>query len=176
VIELDHVLIAGRDERGVEGGRHPAWGTANRILPLDGCYLEFIEVVDEERAAKSRVGQWVAAAPKGRPFGWAVRTDSIETVAERLGIEVADGARGALRWRMGGVAEAAAEPYLPFYIQWGEGSAHPGSGSGGVEMLELSGDPERLAEWLGPHQLPISVRPGTPAVKQVVLSTGVSVP
>jgi hypothetical protein len=106
----------------------------------------------------------VAGAPYARPFGWAVRTDDIQTVADRLGLEIADGARGDLRWRLAGVAEAAAEPLLPFFIQWAPGTPHPGNGSGGVEGLELSGDPARLNEWLGPHDMPITVRSGPPSV------------
>ena len=143
---------------------------------MSGCYIEFVGVVDEDEAAASPFGRWVSAATPGRPFGWAVRTDSIETVAERLGIAIADGARGELRWRLAGVAEAAAEPSLPFFIQWAEGSAHPGAGTDGIERLELTGDPERLADWLGPHQLPISIRRGTPAVERVVLTNGLALP
>ena len=120
--------------------------------------------MDEAQAASSLFGRWVASAPHGRPFGWAVRTDGIEAVADRLGLEIADGARGELRWRLAGVAEAVAEPCLPFFIEWAAGTPHPGSGSGGIERLELAGDPARLDEWLGPHDLPISVHPGTPSV------------
>ena len=30
----------------VEGGRHSGHGTANRIIPLGGCYVELLAVVD----------------------------------------------------------------------------------------------------------------------------------
>jgi Glyoxalase-like domain len=99
-----------------------------------------------------------------------VRTDDIEAVAERLGIEIADGARGALRWRLAGVAEAAAEPCLPFFIQWAPGSAHPSGGPRRLEQLDLTGDPARVAAWLGPHSLPIVVERGSPAVAGITLS------
>jgi hypothetical protein len=132
--------------------------------------------VDAEQAARSRVGQWVAAAAVGHPLGWAVRTDGIDAVAERLGIAIADGARGELRWRMAGVAEAAAEPSLPFFIEWAPGSDHPGTGSGRIAELQLSGDPGRLADWLGPHDLPVSIHRGSPAVERVVLEGGRVVP
>ena len=36
-------------------------------------------------------------------------------------------------------------------------------------MLRLDGDAARLAAWLGAHRLPITVRPGTPAVAGIVL-------
>src|SRR2546423_7910204 len=77
----------------VPGGRHPGWGTANRIVPLGDAYIELIAVVDEQEAAGSGFGRWVASAPAGRPFGWAVRTDDIAAVAARLGLRVDEGAR-----------------------------------------------------------------------------------
>ena len=80
-LELDHVLIAVADLAAaarelevrhglasVEGGRHPGWGTANRIVPLGDTYLELIAVVDEAEAAESPFGRWVAAAQPG-PLG-----------------------------------------------------------------------------------------------------------
>jgi hypothetical protein len=73
--ELDHVLIAVadlmaaaraiEDEHGLmasEGGWHPGWGTANRIVPLGDAYLELVTVVDAAEAARSPFGQWVAAS------------------------------------------------------------------------------------------------------------------
>ncbi|HEY8778025.1 MAG TPA: VOC family protein [Gaiellaceae bacterium] len=73
-MELDHVLIAVGDlaaaahefevEHGlasIEGGRHPGWGTANRIVPLGKSYLELVAVVDQDEAARSDFGRWVAA-------------------------------------------------------------------------------------------------------------------
>ena len=54
-MELDHVLIAVADLAAaareiearhglasIDGGRHPAWGTANRIVPLGDSYLELV--------------------------------------------------------------------------------------------------------------------------------------
>jgi hypothetical protein len=34
----------------IEGGRHPGWGTANRIIPLGDAYIELVTVVDDEEA------------------------------------------------------------------------------------------------------------------------------
>ena len=90
-MELDHVLIAvadlataGREIEAryglvsIEGGRHPGWGTANRIVPLGDAYLELVTVVDEAEAARSSFGSWVAEASPAfaKPLGWAVRTTS----------------------------------------------------------------------------------------------------
>ena len=196
-MDLDHVLLAVTDLEAaarelqarhglasIEGGRHPGWGTANRIVPLGEAYLELVAVVDEAEAAQSPFGSWVAAAraTAPRPFGWAVRTGAIGPVARRLGLTVAEGSRAApdgrhLRWRLAGVKQAAAEPSLPFFIEWGPGTRLPGRAKAGhaagpvrIARLELDGDADRIATWLGAHRLPISVRPGAPAVARVVLA------
>jgi Glyoxalase-like domain len=196
-VELDHVLIAVTDLAAaarriearyglasVEGGRHPNWGTANRIVPLGTSYLELIAVVDQQAAADSTIGRWVAsgASRSGRPLGWAVRTGKLDETARRLGLTVSAGSRVAptgevLRWRSAGIQQAAVEPLLPFFIEWGRGVRLPGSTAvahpaapAGILKLLLEGDPGRLAAWLGDHALPIVVRAGSPAVAAIVLS------
>jgi hypothetical protein len=199
-LELDHAVIAVRDLdaaagelearyglSSVEGGRHAGWGTANRIVPLGEAYIELITVVDEDEAARSAFGSWVATRIQrepGRPLGWVARTDRLDEVAGRLGLTVSAGSRPGrdgrlLRWRLAGVDEATAEPALPFLVEWGEGTPLPGGApvahpAGAVELarLELDGDPDRVAAWLGDHSLPITVRPGAPAVTAVVLARG----
>jgi hypothetical protein len=195
--EVDHVLIAVPDLTAatqelearyglasVEGGRHPGWGTANRIVPLGQSYLELIAVVDEVEAAASRFGSWLvhASSTFARPLGWAVRTSGLDEVATRLGLDVVAGSRvtregRVLRWRSAGIEQAAAEPFLPFFIQWDDGTPLPGQTPAAhratgvhVANLHLGGDPERLAAWLGPHDLPITIRPGTPGLTRIVLA------
>ncbi len=177
-IEERHGLVS------VEGGRHPGWGTANRIVPLGETYIELIAVVDPAEAADSAFGSWVAAATttSGTPLGWAVRTDDLDEVAGRLGLKVAaksrkDASGRTLRWRVAGIEQAATEPSLPFFLEWGDGTPFPGRApvahhASAVEIasLELDGDRQRLADWLGSHRLPITVREGTPAVAGVILS------
>lgn len=197
-LELDHVLIAVADLgsaarefetryglASIEGGRHPGWGTANRIVPLGETYVELIAVVDEAEAAKTAVGRWVAQVRSelGRPLGWAVRTHELDDVARRLGLTVGAGSRATpggavLRWRSAGLDEAAAEPPLPFFIEWAQGTPFPGRASathrdGHVKLarLVLQGEPDRFAAWLGQHDLPITVRAGAPGVAEIVLSS-----
>jgi hypothetical protein len=197
-MELDHVIIAvpdldaaARELEGrhglasVEGGRHAGWGTANRIVPLGETYIELITVVDEAEAAGSAVGRWVAggtASDPGRPLGWVARTDRLDEVADRLGLAVSAGSRpgrdgAVLRWRLAGLEEAAAEPGLPFFVEWGEGTPLPGrtevphpAGAVGLAALELSGDAGRLSDWLGTEELPVTVVPGPPAITGIVLA------
>jgi hypothetical protein len=121
-VELDHVLIALADltasvedfeERyglgSVAGGRHVGWGTANRIVPLGDTYLELLAVVDQREAATSAFGNWIAQALVGRPLGWAVRTDNLAGIAQRLMLAVSSGSRPTsdgevLSWRNAGIA------------------------------------------------------------------------
>jgi hypothetical protein len=185
---LDHVLIAvpDLDAAGAAlearfglpsavGGRHPGFGTANRIVPLGSAYLELVAVADPERAAASAFGRWVASAPPSRPMGWAVRTGDLDAVARRLGLDVVPGSRVAadgtlLEWRMAGLDAAAAEPFLPFFIQWGRGTPFPGGGDGpGIERLVVRGDAARLRGWLGAAALSVDVRPGPATVLGIVV-------
>jgi Glyoxalase-like domain len=197
-VELDHVLIAVRDlaEAGrefevrhglasIEGGRHPAWGTANRIVPLGDSYLELVAVVDAFQASETAFGRWVAsgATGHGRPLGWAVRTSQLDEVARRLNLTVQAGSRTTpggdnLRWRTGGVDHAAAEPSLPFFIEWDKQTQFPGhavirhpAGTAKITSLVIDGDPRRVADSLGGHVLPIVVREGAPAVIAIYISS-----
>ncbi len=71
--------------------------------------------------------------------------------------------------RLTGVAEALAEPSLPFFVERGEGTPDPGEGAdaGGLTWVEVAGDAERLREWLGGVGLPVRVQPGEPALLAV---------
>jgi hypothetical protein len=198
LVELDHVLVAVADLAAaahdfesryglvsLEGGTHPGWGTANRIVPLGKTYLELVAVIDPIEAGESTFGQWVSrgASASGRPLGWAVRTRELDSVARRLGLNVTAGSRATpggaiLRWRSAGMDEAAAEPLLPFFIEWDSATEFPGrkaagdrAGVGRISRLALEGSASRLSAWLGTDLLPISVRAGAPAVASIVLWT-----
>jgi hypothetical protein len=186
-LAVDHLLIATADldaaAAAVErlglpvaaGGRHPGWGTANRIVPLGDAYVELVAAVDRTEAGSSPFGRWVAASPPG-PMGWAVRSDDLDATARRLGLHLVPGSRAApdgrsLRWRTAGVERAAAEPSLPFFIAWEPGVPFPGASGAALEIerIELRGDSTRLGEWLDGTELPVSVQPGPAAVERIVL-------
>jgi hypothetical protein len=194
-LAIDHVLIPVDDLAAagaivkarygltsVEGGRHPGWGTANRIVPLGDAYVELVAVIEPEVAALSIFGRWILGATPGQPLGWAVRTRAIAEVGQRLGLSIAEGSRATpdgdvLRWRSAGLDEATAEPGLPLFIEWADGVRLPGSApvqhpSGNVQLrrLSLAADPARLAHWLGENKLPLSVKRGRSGVVSVVLT------
>lgn len=196
-LELDHVLIAvadlaaaGRELEArhglasIEGGHHAGYGTANRLVPLGDSYLELVTVADESEAARSPFGSWVARmqSERGRPLGWAVRTHGLDAVARRLELTIRVGSRpmssgAVLRWRLAGLERVAAEPSLPFFIEWAEGAPFPGrvparhpAGAVRIAELRLAGDSDRLADWLGTQRLPIALRRGPSAVVSIVLA------
>jgi hypothetical protein len=195
-VEFDHVVIAVGDldaaarefaDRygldSVEGGRHPTLGTGNRIVPLADAYLELVTVVDPSLAEQNPFGRAVGSVggTASRPVCWVVRTNELDEVARRNDLSVTDGSRTtpdgrALRWRMAGLDRAMAEPSLPFFIEWADGTPHPGlepsTNRWRVAEIRLRGDAERLHAWLGDHFLPIALEAGEPAIASVVLAAG----
>jgi hypothetical protein len=170
-MHIDHVIWKAEDldrsaariaaEYGLRddgGGRHVGIGTHNRVFPLGGGYLEVLAVADPEEAMRSPLGQAIVQAPEGL-FGWAVAVEDIVAEAERLALEVTTIAREDLTARLAGVAQAVAEPWLPFFIQRDPGIADPGASGagGGIAWLELAGDADRLVAWLDGADLPLRI-------------------
>lgn len=186
-MRIDHVLWATDDldttaerfarEHGLPvrgGGRHVGLGTENRILALGGGYLELIAVVDADEAAASWIGRAVAGAPEGL-IGWAVVVEDVGEHAERLGLELTSIEREGFSARLAGVAEAMAEPWLPFFLQRAAGVADPGAAgdASAIAWIELAGDAERLRAWLGGEELPVRyAEGGPPGVRAVGLGSG----
>jgi hypothetical protein len=185
-VRIDHVIWKAQDldraaarvaaEHGLSddgGGRHVGIGTYNRVFPLG--YLEVLAVADPEEAKGSPLGQAIIAAPEGL-FGWAVAVDDIDAEATRLSVEVTTIAREDLTARLAGVAEAVADPWLPFFIQRDPGIADPGArgDAGGIGRLELAADAQRLSEWLDGAELPLRlVEDGGPlGLRALVLAWG----
>jgi hypothetical protein len=187
-VRIDHVIWVAGDLHatadrlaheyelpGGGGGRHLGIGTHNRVFPLGGGYLEVLAVADRQEAATSDIGRAVTAAPEGL-FGWAVAVEDVPAHAQRLGLEVTSIERDGLSAGLTGVAEAMAEPWLPFFIQRDPGIADPGAGgdAGGIAWIELAGDPERLHAWLGGgEELPVRYAAGeAPGLRAVGLGSG----
>ena len=191
-LELDHVVIAAADldtaareleERhglaSLPGGRHPDWGTANRIVPLGATYLELIAVVDEPTAARTVPGRWVTSAKAGQPLGWAVRTERPGRDRRPARPHGERGLAGDAGWRGPPLAKRRARaggrgarpPLLHRMARPRPRSPAARTQSAfEIRTLELEGDPDRLAAWLGDHALPLRVREGSPRVARVVLA------
>jgi hypothetical protein len=173
--DLDEAAALVRERLGltaVAGGQHDGQGTHNRIVPFgDGSYLELIAVSDPERAARSPVGSLVQAriALGDGLIGWAAAVQSVDAVAARLGTSVVVVERDGLTARLTAVAEALAEPALPFFIE--RSGQHrpvaPERAPGGITWIEVAGDARRVRDWLGGEELSIRVVDGSPAVLAV---------
>jgi hypothetical protein len=144
-----------------DGGMHPGFGTRNFILPLvGGVYLEVVGALDHPAADKAPFGQAVKArtANGGGWLAWVVSVDDITPIERRLGRESVEGHRRRpdgvdLRWRQVGVLDVLDDPALPFFIQWEDAeSSHPAvsdKAAAVIERMEICGDPDNVAEWLG---------------------------
>ncbi|HXF74386.1 MAG TPA: VOC family protein [Actinomycetota bacterium] len=199
MLRIDHVVFAVRDleaaaarlwrEHGlaaVPGGRHPAWGTGNAIVPLGEDYVELLAAVDEERARASDLGRAILerAEAGDRPFAVCLRTDDLDAVAGRLGLAIVEGMRTRpdgteLRWRSAGLDRTVHDPSLPFFIEWQvPPGLHPGAARArhlvrpaGIAWAVLGGDEGVLREWLGGASLPLRAVPGPPGLAAVGIAT-----
>lgn len=189
-LEIDHVIVCLPDlEQSVEsfesahgvasvaGGRHRGHGTGNRLVPLGETYIELVAVVDPDEADGSAFGSWVSdRAGRSGADGLAIRTDDLEGVCARLGIEPVamsrpDSDGEELNWRVAGIEHLVADG-LPFFIQWDiSPDRHPGRIEathpvGEVRLTEvvISGDRERLEDWTGGVE-GLAVEPGEPGVR-----------
>jgi hypothetical protein len=194
-MRIDHAIIAARDIDAVAdrlwqrhglaslpGGRHPGWGTHNRIVPLGGPYLEIIGVADDDEALRDPMGRWLLAhTASGDPLmGWCCETDALEDVAQRLGLALEPGGRDRpdgtrLTWRLAGRDVALGA--LPFFIAWDDPQSRPGLlsaphavGVQSIARIEVDCEPERLEGWVD-ADLPVEALGGNGGLHAVVIAT-----
>lgn len=159
------------------GGRHPHFGTHNRLLGLEGgLYLEVIAI---DRQAPAPAGpRWFDLdrfAGRPRPQAWICRTHDLEGFLDarpEAGAPVAL-ARGDLRWRMA-VPETGVLPWdnvFPAVIAWQAGG-HPADrlAASGCRLARLvvahpraDGLRARLAPVL--EDARVVIEPGAPALR-----------
>jgi hypothetical protein len=181
LLGIDHLVIAVRnidraastleDELGLEvgpGGRHPAWGTANRLAWLGDVFIELIGIFDEGLARETWVGAATLATLE-RGGGLVVAplaTNDIEAdvaALQALGSSMGPPAAGerlrpdgrVVRWRL--ARPPSPSPTEPFLIEHDTTAAewtpaeraerasqrHPVGGPVRLETLELEVDDVR---------------------------------
>jgi hypothetical protein len=198
VLAIDHVIVVVADlddsarrlldDTGlasVAGGRHPGHGTGNRIVPLGDSYVELMAVVDRGEAASSPLGTWVArrlAEVGEAPAALCLRSDDVDAIARRTGRLPEPMSRlrpdgVTLGWELVALDAAVADG-LPFFIRWHVADGdHPGRVPAahrcavlGIDWVEIGGDGDRLASWLGPHRLPLRLVDGPPGPRRVAVA------
>ena len=193
-MRIDHVLLATADldaaaerlhERyglvSARGGSHPNWGTANRIVPLGGQYLELIGVVDSEQAATNPFGRWIQSrsADGDALIGFMIDPDDFEATCARLALDPTPGQRVKpdgieLTWRLAGMVEAMTRT-VPCFISWQTRDAafdgDAGVGATGIAELRLRGDLEANAAWLGALTPAVTLVEGAPGIESLTIST-----
>lgn len=198
MLQIDHVILVVTDlaaaaatlkERlglaSVPGGRHPGRGTANRIVPLGGSYLEVMAVADPVEAAASPFGRWALAVARDdlAPAALCLRTDDLTPVAGLLGEEPDPGRRvrpdgGVVAWRTVGLAGMHGPHRLPFVIEWSiDPSDHPGRMAASHRLA----DPSLGSVEIGPVPSPmdsllagvpgLAIAGGEPGVHHVTLDS-----
>jgi hypothetical protein len=184
---IDHVLLGIGDlqtgiaelerktgVRAVFGGAHPGRGTQNALIALGGeHYLEILAPNPAEAGNPDAAG--LQALTTLTPIGWAARSADLAALRESLqgqgiaveairpgGRNLPDGSR--LSWQTLGFTPPAS-PLLPFFIEWGKGSAHPSTTS--PQGCRLAGliledpAPDSLRKTLRSAGLGVEVRQGT---------------
>lgn len=194
---IDHVIFVARDlsaaahrfwqEHGLasyDGGRHPEYGTANRIIPLGSSYIEIMGIADEAAAQANPLGQTVLAATEAgeRWLLACVRPADIDATAARIGSVVVPGHRTrpdgrTVSWRLAGL-EIALDEHLPFFIAWTDLEATPGRETlehrlpyRSIDRVVLGGNSARIDEHLSVDKpTGVTVGIGEAGVQSVSLS------
>lgn len=199
MLSIDHVVLGVADleasaarifgEHGlgsIPGGRHAAWGTGNRLIPLGDEYVELLAVVDPDVASAHDFGRFMQAltAEGDRWFTICLADDDLAGTAARLGLDVVTGERerpdgSVVRWRSCGLEDPKRAPWMPFFIDWDVPLAlHPGRAQvehrvrpTGIAWIAM-GDDGPLRDWLGGdgEGLPIRIVDGEPGVHAVAVS------
>lgn len=196
MLKIDHVVIAVGDltrasdalfERhglgSVAGGRHDAWGTANRLVPIGDQYLELLAVEDQDSQHPLAMAVRATSAHGDRLMAVCCEVDDIAAVAERLGTTVMPGHRqlpdgGDVSWQLTGL-EGALTQALPFFIQWGAGRQRRMGTDAvahrikplAITRVDLGGDEAALEAWLGGGYPAFNLVGGASGIRAVAIDT-----
>jgi hypothetical protein len=178
VPDLDAAIVDLEARLGVRaaiGGRHPAWGTRNAIIPLGPrIYFELFAPDPDAPAPSSprplgldtltapRLATWVASGTDLPRLAADARAAGIDLgEAASRGRERPDGL--FLSWTMTDAMKERAGGVIPFFIDWAD-SPHPGSsGPATCRLVDLRADhpePDLVRRQLGILGLDLPVSPG----------------
>lgn len=161
------------------------------MVPLvPPAYLEILAIENRDAAASSLSGRNALACEEAGYglLAWSVLADDLDAVSQRVGCEIFDytipHGDGTLRgWRSVARRDTTFPSPLPFFIDYpnnGDRSARlraaydragHTSAPTGFSDLTISGSRDELAEWLGPHDLPLRFVPGQAGLNEVRIST-----
>ena len=157
------------------GGRHPGWGSRNRLVGLGpDRYLEVVSV--DPGQPMPREPRWFGLDRLREPrlVTWCVKSNDLDGVVERglsagidLGTPMSAGRARAdgteLRWTFTNPGSDRAGGVVPFFIDWGA-SEHPGRSldraCSFVDVRLEHPDPDRVAGWLAALGLDTPIRRG----------------
>lgn len=190
-LRIDHVIYVTADlaaatarfrsEWGVEvldGGEHPGGTRNGGVICRDQSYVEILAVADVNKPTGAAVSGLLANGGD-RLVGWAVQTDDLDAVAERLGqsptagsIVLSDGRAGTWRTVAGSIVMTA--PHLPFFIQYdGEPVLPAGEPTAdSIAWVEVAGDSETMRDWLGDEGVDVRVVSGPVGLRAVGVDLG----
>ena len=165
----------------IPGGTHPRWGTANRIVPLGGSYLEIIGIADPAVAVRNPFGRWVHALASDGDLlaGLMIEPDDFGAVCTRLSLTPTRGQRTnpdgtLLAWQLAGMVEAISRT-LPCFISWDVRDpafgGDAGIGATGIADLELGGDQDEITEWLGGPVDGLRLVGRSPGLRRMTIAT-----
>ena len=181
--------LRARHGLGAEAGPYlPLAGTRGYNVPLaPPTYVEVLGIENRAVAAATDSGRRALAceARGGGPLAWAVLVDDLELVSRRLGIDIfdytIDHGDGTLRgWRA-----VSGPAHLPFFIDYPNNGDRLGrwlamydrvghrSGPSRFAELTISGSEQEMAEWLGPHDLPLRFVAGHDGIVEARIDTAV---
>ncbi len=187
---VDHILIAVDDlEAGAARlldqyglvalpGGSPWPGITNMVVPLGPpAYLELVAATDPSASDEAAMVHQFAAEGD-RLLTWVIEPDDFDAVVARTGETPSGDADSA--WRtLGGV-----RPDRPFFIRYSKARADrvegwqkrlDGAGHrivpAGITSVTVAGDVDRVRQWVGELDVPLTVESGTPGLLAVEIST-----
>ncbi|PZG20714.1 VOC family protein [Nonomuraea aridisoli] len=197
-MSLDHLVYATPDleataaelerllgVRAAPGGRHPGFGTRNRLIGLGGrSYLEIVGPDPEQEAPAGPRPFGIDTLTAPHLTGWAVAVRDIDAVTARArerGYDPGEPEEMSrrtpegelLRWRLTPPQRAGHSGLVPFLIDWG-GARHPAdAGLAVVDLMSLRAghpDPEAVRRDLAALDVRLDLEEGPNAGLTAVLS------